>query len=598
MEGMETVRLRAGEMEALLEDGGLRSIAYRGVEIVRGAYAAVRDRDWNTVLPRFESFALEEDAEGVSVRFSSVHEQGDIDFAWEGRIRFERRRIRFEFDGTARSNFLKNRIGFCVLHPMEFAALPVEIRSPDGVAHSVFPGAISPHQPFRSIEGMSYEPAPGIHVRIDFDGDAFEMEDQRNWTDASYKTYCTPLELPFPVAVSAGQRIAQTVDIRVDERPSAQTRRRPDDGCRIVVRGEPRAALPAIGFALPQAHGVTPPPKERLAELAPAFLRAVVDTTADDWPERLDAAAEWSAACGCGLEIELLVGGEEELRRFAERLDRRRLPALRLLPFRSGSFASDAETLAAVRRALDERGCRVPIGGGSRAYYAELNRATLPLADMEFAAYPINPQVHAFDDRSLMETLSAQSVTAADAAAKTGLPLYIGPVTFKPRLNPNATSGAVLTVADQTDARQRAAFGAAWTVGSLAALCREPVRGISYYELCGPLGVIDERESGGNPLFDVFKEIGEFRGAAVLDAASSSAKVAALALREGARGRMLAANVTAEPVRIEVAAGPYETATVRAPGAPTGEERGGGRIELTLAPYGAVAIDFAYGAER
>jgi len=592
MEGMETVRLRAGEMEALLEDGGLRYIAYRGNEIVRGVYAAVRDRDWGTVPPRLESFRLVEEAEGVSARFTCVHEQGGIDFVWDARIRFEDRRVRFEFDGTARSSFLKNRIGFCVLHPMEFAGLPIEVRTQDGIVRSLFPAAISPHQPFQRIAGMSYEPAPGIDVRIDFAGDTFEMEDQRNWTDASYKTYCTPLELPFPAAVAAGQRIVQTIDIRVDERPGAPALRRPDDGCRIVVRDEARVVLPEIGFALPIAHAGSPPAMERIAELAPSFLRDLVDTTAGDWPQGLDAAAEWSAACGCGLEIELLVGGEEELRRFVERLDLQRLPALRLLPFRAGSYASDAQTIAAVRRALEERGCSLPVGGGSRAYYAELNRASLPLEAMEFAAYTINPQVHAFDDRSLMETLSAQAVTAADAAAKTGLPLSIGPVTLKPRLNPNAPSGAVLSVADQADERQRTAFGAAWTVGSLASLCREPVRAISYYELFGPLGILDGEKS--NPLFDVFKEIAAFKGAAVLDAASSSAKVAALALREGGRRRLLAANATGEPVRIEASADHCETAAVRLPGESNGEvPHRGERVELTLAPYGVVAIDFA-----
>ena len=34
-----------------------------------------------------------------------------------------------------------------------------------------------------------------------FNGETFEMEDQRNWTDASFKTYCTPLSLPYPIKI-------------------------------------------------------------------------------------------------------------------------------------------------------------------------------------------------------------------------------------------------------------------------------------------------------------------------------------------------------------------------------------------------------------
>ena len=40
-------------------------------------------------------------------------------------------------------------------------------------------------------------------ANVAFDGDIFEMEDQRNWTDASYKIYSTPLRLPFPCRCAA-----------------------------------------------------------------------------------------------------------------------------------------------------------------------------------------------------------------------------------------------------------------------------------------------------------------------------------------------------------------------------------------------------------
>ena len=42
------------------------------------------------------------------------------------------------------------------------------------------------------------------------------MEDQRNWTDASFKTYCTPLARPFPVPVQAGDRVDQRVALTVN----------------------------------------------------------------------------------------------------------------------------------------------------------------------------------------------------------------------------------------------------------------------------------------------------------------------------------------------------------------------------------------------
>ena len=35
------------------------------------------------------------------------------------------------------------------------------------------------------------------------EGDSWETEDHRNWTDASFKTYSRPLALPYPYKVAA-----------------------------------------------------------------------------------------------------------------------------------------------------------------------------------------------------------------------------------------------------------------------------------------------------------------------------------------------------------------------------------------------------------
>ena len=47
------------------------------------------------------------------------------------------------------------------------------------------------------------------------EGDTFEMEDQRNWTDASYKTYVRPLALPWPYLIAKGETIDQKVTLTV-----------------------------------------------------------------------------------------------------------------------------------------------------------------------------------------------------------------------------------------------------------------------------------------------------------------------------------------------------------------------------------------------
>lgn len=130
-------------------------------------------------------------------------------------------------EGEALTSFMKNRIGICVLHPVkECADRPVELRQPEGTKYAgSFPELISPHQPFKNIATMKWELEGGTEANLAFSGDIFEAEDHRNWTDCSYKIYGTPLELPFPVAVSKGEKLYQQVNLQVS--PSIREEKKP-----------------------------------------------------------------------------------------------------------------------------------------------------------------------------------------------------------------------------------------------------------------------------------------------------------------------------------------------------------------------------------
>ena len=206
--------LRAGPLTAVLEGGDLRYVKLGGDMVVLRLYAAIRDRNWNTIEPRFVSYELDRQEDGFTLRFSAENVSGDVDFAWQGEITgTPDGAITATMDGAARTGFLKNRIGWCVLHPMELAGTDATVETPDGTITGSFPDLISPHQPFIDMQAISYQTPGGAEVVIRFEGDLCEMEDQRNWTDASYKTYSTPLRLPYPVEIEEGERVRQRVTI-------------------------------------------------------------------------------------------------------------------------------------------------------------------------------------------------------------------------------------------------------------------------------------------------------------------------------------------------------------------------------------------------
>ena len=123
-------------------------------------------------------------------------------------------------DGEARSTFWRNRIGFCILHPMEYASTECKIEHVDGtIEQTTFPKFIAPQliindkpspvEPFSNMRALVYQVKQNLLAEVRFEGENFEMEDQRNWTDASFKTYGTPLREPSPVEVKAGTKISK-----------------------------------------------------------------------------------------------------------------------------------------------------------------------------------------------------------------------------------------------------------------------------------------------------------------------------------------------------------------------------------------------------
>src|SRR6185295_16382542 len=82
------------------------------------------------------------------------------------------------------------------------------------IVHGV-PGAMT--EPFSQL-GIERESFGSLH--FSFSGDLFELEDQRNWGDASYKTYCTPLRKGFPRKVASGTEIGQSVAVRFTPAPA------------------------------------------------------------------------------------------------------------------------------------------------------------------------------------------------------------------------------------------------------------------------------------------------------------------------------------------------------------------------------------------
>jgi D-apionolactonase len=581
----EPIALRAGPLEWLLDPAGgaVRRVRLRGREVLRGIYAAVRDHNWDTVAPalRFVSRRVERDR--CLLEFECEHRRGGLRFRWRGRL--EGRpdgTLIYGFDGEALSAFRKNRIGFCVLHPiLECAGRRAWQRRTDGsVRRARFPAAIEPQifgrSSFRDLRGITHEVAPGCRARVDFEGDVFEMEDQRNWTDASFKTYCTPLLEPFPVTIAAGQRISQKVTLRLIRKPGTRLpapRRRTGAIPLVTIPDKPTGMLPRLGLGL-ASHGGPLDDEElsRLRRLRLAHLRVDLALgTAGAGPTLVRALRE-AAELRIPLElaVHLPARGQCDPGRLPALLEKAGWPVARVLALRTGEAATGRETLAWVRRHFGGRGR--PLGAGSDGNFRELNYAhalgRLGSARADFLFWSINPQVHAFDDGSVMQTLEAQPDTVRTARTMAEhLPLVVSPLTLRQRFNPVATGAAARTpggLPAAVDPRQRENFAAAWLLGSIAALAAEGVESVTCFETSGWRGVMER--AGGSPLpdrfpsrpgelFPVYRVLSALAGGRAVAALPPSGGNALAALALFAAGRqpeVLIANLSPATRRVRV----------------------------------------------
>ena len=87
-----------------------------------------------------------------------------------------------------------------------------------------FPDLIEPWQPFKDMRAITHTALAGVSAECRMEGDTFEMEDQRNWSDASYKTYVRPLALSLAL-YDPGKRTGLPADHPNDHRQPNRVRR-------------------------------------------------------------------------------------------------------------------------------------------------------------------------------------------------------------------------------------------------------------------------------------------------------------------------------------------------------------------------------------
>jgi hypothetical protein len=422
----------------------------------------------------------------------------------------------------------------------------------------------------KNIRSLHWTIPGDVTATLHFEGDIFEMEDQRNWTDASFKTYSTPLERPFPAEIKEGDTISQRVILELSQdRPSGK--RGAQQSCTLWFDPEHQGcAFPGIGLSRSgEQTKLTVPDAQRFAGAGLDHYRLELYLFRPGWQDELEAASEESAEMKLPLELALYVssGYNEEINEFLKKYRVFRPAVCRVMVFTEKHVHNEVITgslLPLLKKKLGD----VAAGTGTDANFAELNRNRLDTQNLDFITFAVCPQIHAVDHETLFENLEAQAeaVRSARLLAQ-GKDIRIAAVTLKKRFNVVATVPETvstgLQLPPQVDTRQVSLLCSAWTLGSIKYLGEQGVCSISFYETTGRRGVMHGDynpltpnlfHAGRDDLYPVwflFRELLRYKGWTIIPSESYDPLVfISLVLRKEDNYLLALANVTDREIRV------------------------------------------------
>jgi D-apionolactonase len=453
--------ISAGSLRGLIDDRATLRRIYLGDEcIIYRVCGVLRDENWGT--PEPDTVLCEETAS--LLRFESDYHRAGYGLRTTTTFEIAPDRVRIVYRASVNEPFLRNRLGLCVLLPGSLAGH--EYLRHDGHEDREskllrFPKRIAPYQLCTNIGGLEYS-LGDVTVSVRFFGDVFEMEDQRNWTDFSFKIYSTPLSEPFPVRLNSGDVLQQVAEIstRFADTPSPfrKSAQRPDS----LGKGSVVAAhMPRIGTRLnPSTAGK-------------GFCLPV------DY-YRLDLPSGKASFGASDLPLHLYQWNEMDAKSqhsVDPRIERTAAANPTDATVGSDAFArfSDSNRLV-----------------GTDAAFAQLNRERPAGGVHDTIVFTASPQVHDHDDETVLDNLfGLREVMRSAYAIYPSRPIGIGILELTPHFNPAAGDLETNTALRRIDTRMSRGFALAWSFAALCELAAGKAEFVTLFDFAGVYGFLD-----------------------------------------------------------------------------------------------------------
>ncbi|MBX2886253.1 MAG: hypothetical protein KTR32_40230 [Granulosicoccus sp.] len=581
-------RLTAGPLSAYFDRGAIRYISIEGVEAIRNIDFVVRDKDWGTFSVKLSNLVLDQHRDGFNISYDANcgNDSQQINYKVN---------IAAKSDGTlnfsavchAITDFVTNRTGFVVLHPINgVAGQPVTVEKVDGeIIQSIFPSNIDPIQPFKNIRALTHQISTGKSLRCEMTGDSFEMEDHRQWNDASFKTYVRPLSMPWPYTLKTGEVLQQAVNLSLIVDEGIQANRPATTASPIVINvgsADPTLTMPRIGLGLEPHH------HESTLELPVNCLRHLNLDHIVNWhhigehdQSDLEMAGKIAQVAEADLNLQVVIPDDNyrsEITALSAQIKECGIsphtitvsPAIYLQSLMPTNKWPEVTSLGDIYDEVRHHFPDAEIGGGMLSFFPELNRHRPPIEHLDFVTHASNTITHACDDITVTENLEAlPHIIKSCRVFIKDRPYHLGPSSIGMRFNPYGSSTSAnpnnlrITMA-RNDPRQRGLLNSAWTLGYIAHAARGQIDSVTLHAPTGEFGIINTRQDWPQPGFDdsdriVFPAYHVIAGIAAASGlsqckteSSNSREVEALAYISEGKQHLWIANLTGKDQQIEI----------------------------------------------
>lgn len=373
-----------------------------------------------------------------------------------------------------------NRCGWVLMHPMNCAGQALEVVHADGrTSRSSWPFQVPPWPLFTGVREVRHEYAPGFWAAAYFGGEDYEIEDQRNNADASFKTYSRSNMMPRPYVLRQGQHMVRELRLCLLGDPAPP----------ISPKALPSPCLPSetvnptrLGMAI--TADMTLLPQTGLLSMLQAWRPSFLHLSL--WPGQ--AAPDWTSlsalqkAGQCGLRLDFVVPdelgqggpGDQQCLALAQELEQ-----VGIAPEMVAAQPCGPNGARLLRQCFPE----AAIGGGTPHFFAQLNRLELSGGE-DFMSFTVCPTVHGAGDAHVMHGLrSLPSMLQTARTRHPGRVWHLGPSSLAARASPLGPlppcSGKERKALAGIDPRTPGLFGAAWLLGHLASALRASVQALS-----------------------------------------------------------------------------------------------------------------------